>query len=185
MIVSHWTEPPVVRGSEPSWGLSSELVAPGLGEIERMMVREMATYLPDDVMAKVDRASMSVSLESRAPLLDHRVVEYALRLPLAFKLRGRVQKWALRQVLYRHLPKEIVDRPKMGFSVPIADWLRGPLRPWAEALLDPQRLMREGYLQAAPIRRKWTEHLSGRFDWRFHLWNVLMFQAWLEAERSA
>jgi asparagine synthase (glutamine-hydrolysing) len=96
-----------------------------------------------------------------------------------------VQKWALRQVLYRHVPQEIVDRPKMGFSIPIAEWLRGPLRPWAEALLDPQRLMREGYLQAAPVRRKWIEHLSGQFDWHIHLWNVLMFQAWLEAERTA
>lgn len=109
-------------------------------------------------------------------------MEYALRLPLDFKLRTGVHKWALREVLYRHVPREIVDRPKMGFSVPIATWLRGPLRDWAEALLDAGRLRREGYLRAEPVRRKWTEHLSGRFDWSFHLWNVLMFQAWLEAE---
>lgn len=182
MIVSHWSAPPVVEGSEPPWLLNGEPMAPDLGVVERMMLLDMSTYLPDDVLVKVDRASMSVSLESRAPLLDHRVVEYALRLPLDFKLRNGVHKWALREVLYRHVPREIVDRPKMGFSVPIATWLRGPLRDWAEALLDAGRLRREGYLRAEPVRRKWTEHLSGRFDWSFHLWNVLMFQAWLEAE---
>lgn len=132
-------------------------------------------------LVKVDRAAMGVSLESRVPILDHRVVEFAWRLPQSMKLRDRQTKWAFRQMLYRHVPKKLIERPKMNFSVPLDSWLRGPLRDWAESLLDEKRLRLEGYFHTAPIRQMWAEHLSGRRNFAFSLWNVLMFQAWLEA----
>jgi asparagine synthase (glutamine-hydrolysing) len=145
-----------------------------------MMYQDTVTYLPDDILCKVDRAAMACSLETRVPFLDHRVVELAWQLPLHMKVRGNVGKWALRQVLYKHVPKELIERPKAGFAIPVGQWLREPLRDWAENLLDEGRLLSEGYLKPAPIRQVWQEHLSGRRDHTSRLWTILMFQAWLE-----
>lgn len=186
-LVSHWQDPAsvVIGGHEPPTLLTGNVPAlNGLDDVQRMMALDMLTYLPDDILAKVDRAAMGVSLETRVPFLDHRVVEFAWNLPQSMKLRDGQTKWALRQVLYRHVPKALIERPKMGFGVPIDSWLRGPLRAWAEDLLSEARLRREGFFNAAPIRQKWAEHLSGRRNWQHHLWGVLMFQAWLESNRA-
>jgi asparagine synthase (glutamine-hydrolysing) len=150
--------------------------------IEEMMALDTTTYLPDCILTKLDRASMAVSLEARVPLLDHRVVEFAWRLPLAMKYQRGSGKRLLRQILARHVPEALFERPKRGFGVPIGDWLRGGLRPWAEALLDADRLSAEGFFQPGPIREKWLEHQGGRANWQYLLWDVLMFQSWLERE---
>lgn len=184
-MVSGWQHPTdvIIDGTEPPTFLTGHLPdLSHLNTVERMMVLDLLTYLPDDILCKVDRAAMGVSLESRVPFLDHRVVEFAWSLPLEYKLRDNQTKWVLRQVLYRHVPKELIERPKMGFGVPIDSWLRGPLRDWAEDLLDESRLKHEGYFNPAPIRQKWAEHLSGERNWMAHLWNVLMFQAWLATQ---
>ncbi|WP_301101371.1 asparagine synthase (glutamine-hydrolyzing) [Propionivibrio sp.] len=184
-LVSHWEPSDVVLGAaEPETPLSGR--PPSLPSLtEQMMLLDALNYLPNDILVKVDRAAMAVSLESRVPLIDHRIFEFAWRLPMHYKVRGGTGKWLLRQVLYKHVPAALVDRPKMGFGVPIDSWLRGPLREWAEELLGEERLRREGYFQPAPIRRKWKEHLSGQRNWQYHLWDVLMYQAWLEAENAS
>jgi asparagine synthase (glutamine-hydrolysing) len=185
-LISHWDQPQAVvkRASDSGDGISA-LAAElsGLDGVERMMALDLMTYLVDDILVKVDRAAMAVGLESRIPMLDHRVVEFAWRLPQDLKLRGGTGKWILRQVLYRHVPKALMDRPKMGFGIPLGTWLRGPLKPWAEALLNPSRLEREGFFDPASIQCKWLEHQAGVRNWSYHLWSVLMFQAWLENQR--
>ena len=186
-LVSHWRDPAffVLRGHEPPTLLTENTPAlHGLDDVQHMMALDLLTYLPDDILVKVDRAAMGVSLETRVPFLDHRVVEFAWHLPLSMKIRNGQSKWALRQVLYKYVPKNLIERPKKGFGVPIDSWLRGPLREWAEDLLDERRLREEGYFNPAPIRKKWEEHLTRQRNWQYHLWNVLMFQAWLEKERA-
>lgn len=182
-MLSHWHDPAaVVRGGQlpdyflsetDNWAISREAM-------ENMSFADMNTYLPGDILTKLDRASMAVSLEGRVPLLDHRVVELSWRLPMSTKLRDGKGKWPLRQILYKHVPREMIERPKKGFGVPIDTWLRGPLREWASALLEPTRLAREGFFEVDAIQQKWHEHLSGKRRWHYLLWDVIMFQAWLE-----
>ncbi len=187
-LVSEWQDPThIVKGvggvlCEPPSMLADPWPATGSEQHQlRMMYRDSMTYLPDDILCKVDRASMATSLETRMPFLDHRVVELAWQLPLNMKIRNGRGKWALRQVLYKYVPKELIDRPKAGFAIPVGQWLRGPLKDWAEALLDEKRLEIEGYFYPKPIRDKWVQHLSGSFDHTPSLWAVLMFQSWLES----
>ena len=180
-LVAHWEQPATIlqSGREPMSRLEALMSIDGPGEfVERMMYWDLLTYLPGDVLPKVDRAAMAVSLETRVPMLDHRVVEFAWSLPLHFRIRDGVGKWLLRQVLYRRVPREIMDRPKMGFGVPINAWLRGPLRDWADDLLSEHFLRSDGYLVPGIIRDRWDEHLKGERDWAYWLWDVLMFQAW-------
>jgi asparagine synthase (glutamine-hydrolysing) len=188
-MVSHWPRPEdvVIGGREPRTALDAPAsVLAGLSDVERMMALDLQTYLPDDILAKVDRAAMGVSLETRVPFLDHRVVEFAWQLPMQYKLRREdrrcTTKWALREVLFRHVPKALIERPKMGFGVPIDSWLRGPLRAWAEDLLSESRLKREGFFDVAAVRQKWSEHLGGQRNWQHQLWCVLMFQGWLDEQ---
>lgn len=189
-LVSEWQDPAQllnIHGGqavvEPSSLLDDPAPALGLGsDALSMMYRDAMTYLPDDILCKVDRAAMATSLETRVPFLDHRVAELAWRLPLSMKVRGNTGKWALRQVLYKYVPRELIERPKAGFAIPVGQWLRGPLRDWAENLLAPDRLEREGYFKPAPIAQLWAQHVSGAGDWTARLWAVLMFQAWLEAQ---
>lgn len=152
--------------------------------MRQMMYIDLMTYHPDDILVKVDRASMAVGLEARVPLIDHRVVEYALTLPGTCLVAEGQGKRILRDILYRHVPQELIDRPKQGFGVPLARWLRTDLRDWAEALLSAKRLESEGYFVPAPIRARWEEHLSARRDWKHSLWNILMFEAWLERQQD-
>ncbi len=184
-LVSFWHRPEdVMVGYEGQpGGNGGEIWDPALARdipnfTQRMQYLDAVTYLPDDILTKVDRATMAVGLEGRVPLLDHRVVEHVWRLPMALKLRGSTTKRVLRHILYRHVPKDLVTRPKMGFAMPVDQWLRGPLRDWAEALLAPAKLEDGGLLDSTQIRRKWDQHLSGTRNWQYELWIILMFQAW-------
>ena len=185
LLNSHTPHPErLVRGgTEPPTAMNRPALWPRQDTLEdRMMLIDQLSYLPDDILAKVDRAAMGVSLETRVPMLDHRVVEFAWSLPLHLKRRGSVGKWLLRQVLYRHVPQALIDRPKSGFGVPLAAWLAGPLRGWAEHLLDEQRLRDQGLLDPATVRGLWADQLAGRRDWKYLLWNVLMLQAWIDQQ---
>lgn len=184
-LVSHHKNPCslVIDSVEPKIALDAQGIFENFPDFrEVMMLLDSLTYLPEDILTKVDRASMAVSLEARVPLLDHRLVEFAWRLPVAMKTKNGQGKWPLRQVLYKYVPKEMMERPKQGFGVPIERWLTGPLRDWAENLLDERKLREQGFFDPAPIRKMWSEHVSGKRSWHFHLWDVLMFQAWLEGQ---
>ena len=180
-MTSHWHPDAVLKdAADLRCGFDKALLS-GIAEpVQRMMAQDCVTYLPDDILAKVDRAAMSVSLETRVPLLDHRVIELAWRMPFSFKVRNGQSKWPLRQILHKYVPRSLIERPKKGFGVPVDEWLRGPLRTWAETLLDPKRLEAEGYFDAKGITCRWRAHLQGRENWRDSLWLVLMWQSWLE-----
>lgn len=187
LLVSHWTRPDllIVDSMEPATLLNTRSAWPSTESFAHwMMSMDSQTYMTDDILVKVDRAAMANSLEVRVPMLDHRVIELAWRIPMDMKIRDGKGKQVLREVLYRHVPQALIERPKKGFSIPLAQWLRGPLREWGEALLDEKRLQSEGYFHAAPIRKVWQDHLHGRADYSTKLWGVLMFQAWLVEQKK-
>ena len=180
-LVSHWPEPSafISQGEESvseSWRTAKELS----DFTERMAYLDTVTYLPDDILTKVDRASMSVSLEVRVPLLDHRLIEFAWTLPKRMRIRGSTTKWLLRQVCYRHVPQNLIDRPKMGFAIPLDEWLRGPLYEWAEGQFGEKRLTDDGLFEPAAVRSAWENFLDGKSNSQHGIWGLLQAQAWLE-----
>ncbi|MCK5895147.1 MAG: asparagine synthase (glutamine-hydrolyzing) [Endozoicomonadaceae bacterium] len=182
-VMSHWQNPEnvVIGAAEPATAINNPKRSPKLSDnIEQLMAIDSISYLPDDILTKVDRACMGVSLEGRIPFLNHKVVEFAWRLPFNYKLNNGNTKCCLKKVLLKHVPRELIERPKMGFGVPIGDWLRGPLKEWADILLSSHRLAKEGIFKPAPIATMWQEHLSGEQNWQHQLWDILMFQAWYE-----
>lgn len=183
-LQTHWTCPASLVLGAGAEAERPDATPPSRDLASRMMFQDLIGYLPDDILTKVDRASMAVSLEARVPILDHRVVELAWRLPMAQKIRRGTGKHLLREVLARHVPRRLWERSKMGFGVPIGEWLRNELRPWAEELLAERRLRSDGIFVPGPIRERWTEHLRGTRNWQHHLWDVLVFQAWLDETRS-
>ncbi len=182
----------LIQWSDPNMllhriSLSSQKLLPGqnsnLNNIEKMMLKDLLTYLPDDILCKVDRASMAVSLESRIPFLDHHLFELSSKLPISLKINQGSSKWILKEILKKYIPVQLIERPKMGFALPIDQWLRGPLKDWANFLLDKNEMLKDGILNPLPIHQKWEEHLSGKRNWHYHLWSILMFQNWLKSNR--
>jgi asparagine synthase (glutamine-hydrolysing) len=185
-LLSHWSRPAdlVVGGVERDDAWAGVQPAQSFDEFLRLMMRvDSENYLPDDILVKVDRAAMAVSLETRVPFLDHRIFEFAASLPGSLLLKGGAGKLVLRKILDRYVPRQLTDRPKTGFGIPLHEWLRGPLREWAEDLLSETALRRQGVLQVGPIRRAWEEHLSGKRAWHYQLWDVLMLVAWMDENR--
>ena len=182
-LVSNWQDPSAVvigeREHDRIFSTDIQLLS-DVGDIQKMMAIDTISYLPDDILVKVDRAAMGVSLETRVPFLDHHIFEFASKIPLAMKLKNGVGKLILRDILYRYVPMELIERPKMGFGIPMSDWLKGPLKEWAEELLGESRLRSQGFFYPEVVRQMWSEHLSGARNWQSQLWAVLMFQAWLE-----
>jgi asparagine synthase (glutamine-hydrolysing) len=181
-LVSHCEPARIMSRADEPWRTDyDKSLAKELPELlERMQLLDLVTYLPDDILTKVDRASMAVALEVRVPLLDHRVVEFSWRLPRAAKVRNKTSKWLLRQILYRHVPAALVKRPKSGFDLPLGEWLRGPLRDWAEGMLNERRMREAGFVNHSMVGRIWKEHLEGTRNWQDLLWNVLMLESWRE-----
>jgi asparagine synthase (glutamine-hydrolysing) len=185
-LVDEWSElgSPVLGSRSAEVGSLDLSLEAGAPDVLRMMYCDALSYLPDDILCKVDRASMAVSLEVHCPFLDHRVAELAARIPIELKVRGGVGKHILREMLYREAPRKLFERPKSGFSVPVGEWIKGPLREWAESLLDSRRIRSEGWFDPARIERRWKEHLAGKRDSSGALWAILMFQAWISDQSS-
>jgi len=185
-MLSHWDPPSniVISGNEYQgeiWDTALKSRFPNF--LDRMQLLDSITYLPDDILTKVDRASMAVGLEARVPLLDYRLVEASWALPREMKIQKGVSKWVLREILYKKIPRHLIDRPKMGFGVPLAEWLRGPLREWAENLLNENTLRQQGIFNVAEVHDRWTKHLSGE-NWAYLIWDVLMFQSWMDHQSN-
>jgi asparagine synthase (glutamine-hydrolysing) len=185
-LLDEWSHEssPVIGGERADNGFDLDIGAPA-PDAARMMYCDAVSYLPDDILAKVDRASMAVALETRVPFLDHRVAELAARIPLEMKVRGGTGKHIVRQLLYGLVPRTIVERPKAGFAIPVGDWIKSSLRPWAEDLLDPDLIRRQGYFDPDAVQSRWRQHLSGQRDSTPALWAILMFQSWLAAQTES